>query len=115
MNGRFSNAQILPKNGQKSDSFAAHLEQNFKYTTPSMDLRKCMMFKVVKHLNPIGAMESFKNPKFNLCIEEHSMILKNLSYKCVTVMKISLEIYKACQHKTTFHQFSLRTDDPVNR
>ena len=35
-----------------------------------------MVFKVVHQLNPIGAMNTFMKPNFNLCMEEHLMILK---------------------------------------
>ena len=56
MDGHFSDLQRLLKNGQKSDSFAAHFVQNFKNTMSRKDLRKCMMSKVTKQLNPIGAM-----------------------------------------------------------
>ena len=34
-----------------------------------MDLHKCMVFKVVKHINPIEAMKSFTKPNCNLCIK----------------------------------------------
>ena len=47
----------LLKNGQKSDSFAAHFEQQFNTTSSHTYLRKYMMFKVVKQLNPIGAIK----------------------------------------------------------
>ena len=59
MDGHFSNIQRLHKNGQKSDSFAAHFVQHFNSTTPHTDLRKCMTFKVIKQLNTIGAMKTF--------------------------------------------------------
>ena len=62
MDGHFSNVQRLLKNGQKSDSFAAHFEQQFKYTTSHTDLRKCMHFKVVNKLSLIGAMKYFTKP-----------------------------------------------------
>ena len=51
MDGNYSGVLRLLKNGQKSDSFAAYLEQHFKYTMPSTDLRKCMTFKVLNQLN----------------------------------------------------------------
>ena len=50
----FSNDQRLPQNRQKSDSFPNHFEQHFKSTTSCTDLRKCMTFKLVKHINSIG-------------------------------------------------------------
>ena len=55
-----------------------------------------MTFKVIKHLNVIGAMKK-KNtkPNCNLCIQERLMILKNLRDKRVTVMNKNLEIYGA--------------------
>ena len=52
MDGHFYNLLRLLKNGQKSDSFAAHFEQNFNATTSHTDLRKYMTFKVVKQQNP---------------------------------------------------------------
>ena len=56
MDGHFSDLLRLLKNGQKSDSFASHLEQHYNSTTSRTYLRKYMTFKVVKQLNPIGAM-----------------------------------------------------------
>ena len=47
MEGHFSDLLRLLKNGQKSDSFAAHFEQHFNSTTTRIDLRKCMVFKVI--------------------------------------------------------------------
>ena len=113
LDGHFSNLQHLLKNGQKSDSFAAHLLQHFNNTTSRTYLRKCMAFKVVKQLNPIGAMKTFTKPNCNLCMQERLMILKNLGDKCVTVMNKNSEIYGACLHKTTFPRFCLSTDDPI--
>ena len=48
MDGHLSNVQRLLKNGQKPDSFAAHLKQHFGYTKSGTDLCKCMMLRVVK-------------------------------------------------------------------
>ena len=62
MDGHFSDLQRLLKNGQKSDSFAAHFVQHFNNTTARTDLRKCITFKVLKQLNPIGAMKTFTKP-----------------------------------------------------
>ena len=107
------NLQRLLKNGQKSDSFAAHFVQHFNNTTSRTDLRKCMTFKVINQLNPIGAMKKFTKPNFNLCMQERLTITKNLLDKRVIVMNKNLEIHGACRHKTTFHQFCLSTDDPV--
>ena len=78
-----------------------------------MDLRKYMMFKVVKQLNPIGPMKTFTKPNCNLYMQERLTILKKLRDKRVTFIKNISEIYGACRHKTTFHQFFLSTDDPV--
>ena len=72
----FSNLLPLLKNGQKSDSFSAHFEQHFKYTTPRTYQPKCMTLKVVKQLNPIGETKKFMKPNCNLYMEEHLMILK---------------------------------------
>ena len=48
MDGHFSDLQLLLKNGQKSDSFAAHFVQHFNDTTSRTALRECMTFKVLK-------------------------------------------------------------------
>ena len=103
----------LLKNGQKSDSFAAHFVHHFNNTTSCTDLHKCMAFKVINQLNPIGAMKTFTKPNCNLCMQERLTILKKLREKRVTVMNKNSEIYGACRHKTNFHQFSLSTDDTV--
>ena len=113
MDGHFSDLPRLLNNGQTSDSFAAHSEQHFNSTTPCTDLRKYTAFKVVNKLNPIGAMKKVTKPNCNLCMEELLTILKNLRDKRVTIMNKNLEIYEACRHKTTFHQFCLSTDNPV--
>ena len=72
-----------------------------------------MTFKVVKQLNPIGAMKTFTKPNCNLCMEERLTILKNLRDKLFTIMNNNSEIYGACRHKTFFHRVFLRTDDPA--
>ena len=72
-----------------------------------------MMFKVIKKINPIGATETFTKPNCNICMKERLTILKNLRDKRVTVTNKNLEMYRACQHKTNFHQFLLITYDPV--
>ena len=69
MDGHFSDLQRLLKNGKKSDSFAAYFVQHFNTTTSCTDLRKYMMFKVVKQLNPIGPMKTFTKPNCNLCMQ----------------------------------------------
>ena len=46
-----------------------------------------MMFKVIKQLNPIGAMKTFTKPNCNLCMQERLTILKIIRDKRVTVMK----------------------------
>ena len=113
MDSHLSNLLRILKNVQKSDSFAAHFEQHCDTTMSRTYLRKYMMFKVVKQLNPIGAMKTFTKPNCNLCMEERLTIFKNLREKRVTVINKNLEIYGAWRHKTTFHQFFLSTDDPV--
>ena len=92
MDGHLSYLQHLLKNGQKSDSFATHFVQHFNTTMSRTDLRKCMTFKVIKQLNPIGAMKTFTKPNYNLCMQEHLTILEMLSDKYFTVMKKKLEI-----------------------
>ena len=96
MDGHFSDLQHLLKNGEKSNSFAAHFEQHFNTTTSSTYLRKCMTFKVVKQINPIGAMKTFTKPNCNLCIEEIVTILKKLRDKRITITNKNSEIYGAC-------------------
>ena len=72
-----------------------------------------MTFKVVKQLNPIGAMKTFTKLNCNQFMEERLTILKKLHDKRVTIMNKNSDIYVACQHKTCFHRFFLSTDDPV--
>ena len=69
MDGHLSDLQCLFKIGQKSDSFADHFVQHFNNTTSRTELRKCMTFKVIKQLNPIGAMKIFTRPNCNLCMQ----------------------------------------------
>ena len=57
MYGNFSNVQCLLKNRQKSDSFAAHCRQQFKYNISRTDLCNYMIFKVVKHLKTIESVK----------------------------------------------------------
>ena len=87
MDGNFSDSQRLLKNGQKSDLFADHFVQHFNNTTSRTDLRKCMMFKVIKQLDPIGTMNKITKPNCNLCMQGRLTILKKLRDKHVTVMK----------------------------
>ena len=87
MDGHFSDLQRLLKNGQKSDSFSAHFVQHFNSTTSCTELRKCMTFKVLNQLNPIGTMKKFTKPNCNLFMQESLTILKMLRDKRVTVMK----------------------------
>ena len=103
----------LLKNGQKLDSFDAHSKQHFNYTTSHTDPRNYITFKLVKQLNPIGAMKTFTKPNCSLCTEEHITTLKNLRYKCITVMNNNSEIYGAYLHKTTPYQFFLSNNDTV--
>ena len=42
----------------KSDSFAAHYGQHFKYNMSHTELSKCMVFKIVNLINPIETMKS---------------------------------------------------------
>ena len=48
MDGHFSGLLSLLKNGQESDSFAAHFEHHFNANMSRTDLRKYMGPKVVK-------------------------------------------------------------------
>ena len=98
---------------KKSDSFAAHFKQHFKSTRSHKNICKYITFKVEKQLNPIGAMNTFTKPNWNLCMEERLTILKKLLDKRVTIMNKNSEIYGSCWHKTNFNQFFLSTDDTV--
>ena len=95
MGVHFSGVQRLIKKGQKSDSFSAYFKHNFKSTTSCTYLRKCMDFNVVNHLNPIGAMKSFRKPNCNICMEERLTIPKNICDKRITLMNRNWEIYGA--------------------
>ena len=64
----FYDVQRLLKNGHKSESFSAHFEKHFKYTISGTDLRKCMIFKLVNHINNIVPMKSIIKPNYNICI-----------------------------------------------
>ena len=59
MDGHFSDLQRLLNKGKKSDSFDAHFVQHFNTTTSHTDLCRYMTFKVVRQLNPTGAMKNF--------------------------------------------------------
>ena len=76
MYSHLSNILRLLKNTQKSDSFDAHSEQQFNGTTSRTDIRKYTTFKVVKQLNPIGAMKTFTKPNCNICMKECLTLLK---------------------------------------
>ena len=78
MDSHFYDILLLLKSGQKSDSFADHLEQHFKSTTSHTYLSKYMTSKVLKQINLIGAMKTFMKPKCNLCMEERLIILKSM-------------------------------------
>ena len=54
---RFSDVQHIFKNEGKSDLFAARYDQHFKYNISRTDSNKCMILKLVKHINPIGEMK----------------------------------------------------------
>ena len=86
MDGHFSDLQRLLKNGQNSDSFPAHFVQHFNTTMSRTDLHKYTTFKVVKQLDPIGAMKTTTKPNFNLCMQKRLTNQKRLRDKRVTVM-----------------------------
>ena len=58
-------------------------------------------------------MKKFTKPICNLCMDEHSKILKKLRDKLVTVMNKKMEMNRGNSQKTTFHNFFVSTDDPV--
>ena len=70
---------------------------------PHIELRKCMMLKVVNQLNPIVAMKTFIKLNYNLCNEESLKIPKKLRDKHITFMNKNSELYVACRQKTTLH------------
>ena len=114
IDSHFSDLLSLLKNGQKTDSFAAHFKQHFNTTTSRTDLHKYMTFKVVNQLNPIVSMKTFTKPNCNLCIEERLTILKKLRDKHVTITNKNSEIYEAFRHTTTFKQKKSSTLDKDN-
>ena len=113
IDGLLSSLLYLLKKWWKSGSFTAHFEQLFNDTTSRTDIRKYMMFKVVKQPHTIRAMKTFTKPNCNICMEERLSILKNLRDKHVTFMNKNLDIYGACRKKTALHQLLLSTDDPI--
>ena len=76
MNGHISDILRLLKNGQNSNSFAAHSKQHFNSTMSFTGVHGYMTFKEVKQLNWIGTMKTFTRPNCNLFIWELLMILK---------------------------------------
>ena len=60
MDTHFSDLLHLLKNGQKSDSFAAHFGQHSNYTKSRTDIHKCVTSKLVKQINTIGAMKKYE-------------------------------------------------------
>ena len=70
MDGHFYDILRLLKNGQESDSFAAHFKQLFNITMLHTYLRKYMTLKVVNQIDPIGAMKIFTKPNCNPCMEK---------------------------------------------
>ena len=86
MDDHFSDLQRLLKNGKKSDSFDSHFVHPFNTTTSRTDIHKYTTSKLVKQINPIGAMEKFTKPNCNLCMQERLTILKKLREERVAVM-----------------------------
>ena len=64
-----------------------------------------MVLKIVKDLNPIGAMDLFTKPECYLCMDKHLMIIKYLHNRKFTLINKYLQIYGACWNKTTFRRF----------
>ena len=75
MDGHFSDLLGLLKNGQKSIFFAAHVKKHFNNTTSHTYICTYTKFKVVKQLNPIGAMKKIIEPNCKLCLDKRLMIL----------------------------------------
>ena len=61
MDGHFSNPLRLLKNGQKSDSFAAHFEQKFNTTKSLTYLHKHMAFKLVNQIKQLVRWKHLRN------------------------------------------------------
>ena len=113
MDSHFSDILRLLKNGQKSDSLSAYLEQNFNFTNSLTYLIMDMTFKGVKQLKVVCAMKTFTKLNYILCMEECPTIFKNIRDTRVTIMNNNFEIYWAYWNKATFRQICLSTDDPV--
>ena len=62
MYGNFQDDQCILKYGQKPDSFAAHYEQQFNYTTPCTGLCNYMTFKIVNNTELNSDTNPLKNP-----------------------------------------------------
>ena len=103
MDGHLSDLLHLFKNGQKSDSVAAHFKQHFNTIKSRTYLLKYVTLKVVQKLKPIGAMKTFTKPNCNLRMKERITILKKIRDKHFTIMNKNWEIYGACRYKTTFN------------
>ena len=106
MDGHVFNVQIILNNRQKSESFTANYDQQFKSNMSINYLHNCIIFKLVKQINSIGDMNSFTKPNFMLCMEEWLNMLKNIRDQNITLMNNNSEIYWACQNKNNFYQFS---------
>ena len=78
MDFHFFDILCLLKNVQKSDSFAAHFEQDFKSTMSHIYLRKCTSFKLVKQINSIGTMKTFTKPNCNICVKLVVLVVARL-------------------------------------
>ena len=88
----FLDFQWMIRNGQKSDSFAAHYEQQFKYTMLCNDQRNHMMSRVVHQINPFGSTIWFTKPDCHLCMEERLTIKNNTWQKCHTYQQMIRDI-----------------------
>ena len=113
--GHFSDILLLLKNGQTYDSFADNFRQCFKYTTPHIELSKCITFKVVKQINPIGSIKTYTKNNCNIYMDERLATLKGLRDKRITLMKNNSDIYRTFWHKKNLHWVFLNTDDPLSR
>ena len=76
-----------------------------KNTTSRTDICNYMTCIVVKYLNLIDEMKMFAKTNCNTFTEDTLTILKIYIDKCVTIMNKNSDIYGACQHKMTHHQF----------
>ena len=96
INVYLSDGQRILKNIKNSDSLYALYKQHFKSTTSRTDLHMFMVFKSVKKLNTIVAVEIFMKPNCSLFTKERLTIPQNIRDRRVKFSDKRLKIYGAC-------------------